>query len=94
MMNFAQRARASDRARLTVITGDQIRQARKLLGREPSKLARRRRCIQSVASEPPITAYRAALIKQANAGDEFTNGNEPSVKLKAKGKMPRFAEPA
>ena len=49
---------------------------------------------ESVASEPPITAYRAALIKQANAGVEFTNGNEPSVKLKAKGKMPRFAEPA
>ena len=61
-----------------------------------------RRCIhdieraESVASEPPITAYQAALIKQAlvNAGVEFTNGDEPGVKLKAKGKMPRFAEPA
>ena len=45
---------------------------------------------ESVASEPPITAYQAALIKQAlvNAGVEFTNGGEPGVKLKAKGKMP------
>jgi predicted transcriptional regulator len=86
-----------------VITGAQIRQARKLLGWEPSKLARRAKVhsliverAESAAFEPPITAYQAALIKQAlvNAGVEFTNGNEPSVKLKAKGKMPRFAEPA
>jgi hypothetical protein len=37
---------------------------------------------ESVASEPPITAYQAALIKQAlvNAGVEFTNSDEPGVK--------------
>ncbi|MET0527837.1 MAG: hypothetical protein ABW003_05735 [Microvirga sp.] len=97
------RASTSDRARLAVITGAQVRQARKLLGWEPSKLARRAKVhsliverAESVASEPPITAYQGALIKQAlvNAGVEFTNGDEPGVKLKAKGKMPRFAEPA
>jgi len=86
-----------------MITGAQVRQARKLLGWEPSKLARRAKVhsliverAESVASEPPITAYQAALIKQAlvNAGVEFTNGDEPGVKLKPKGKMPRFAEPA
>ena len=96
-------AAESDRARLAVITSAQIRQARKLLGWEPSKLARRAKVhsliverAESVASEPPITAYQAALMKQAlvNAGVEFTNGDEPGVKLKAKGKMPRFAEPA
>jgi ribosome-binding protein aMBF1 (putative translation factor) len=66
-----------------VITGAQIWQARKLLGWEPHKLARRAKVhslivkrAESVASEPPITAYQAALIKQAlvNAGLEFTNG--------------------
>ena len=80
-----------------MITGAQIWQARKLLGWEPHKLARRAKVhslivkrAESVASEPPITACQAALIKQAlvNAGVEFTNGGEPGVKLKAKGKMP------
>jgi hypothetical protein len=82
---------------LAVITGAQIWQARKMLGWEPHKLARRAKVhslivkrAESVASEPPITAYQAALIKQAlvNAGVEFTNSGEPGVKLKAKGKMP------
>jgi hypothetical protein len=77
-----------------------IRQARKLLGWEPSKLARRAKVhsliverAENVASEPPITAYQAACIKEAlvNAGVEFTHGDEPSVKLKAKGKSPRSA---
>jgi ribosome-binding protein aMBF1 (putative translation factor) len=55
-----------------VITGAQVRQARKLLGWEPHKLARRAKVrslivkrAEGVASEPPITAYQAALIKQA-----------------------------
>ena len=86
-----------------MITGAQIWQARKLLGWEPHKLARRAKVhslivkrAESAAFEPSITAYQAALIKQAlvNAGVEFTNSGEPGVKLKAKGKMPRFAEPA
>ena len=58
-----------------VITGAQIRQARKLLGWEPSKLAQRAKVhtlivqrAESVAGEPPI------------------NGDEPGVKLKAKAK--------
>ena len=63
-----------------------------MLGWEPHKLARRAKVhslivkrAESVASEPPITAYQAALIKQAlvNAGVEFTNGREPGVKLNA-----------
>ena len=81
-----------------MITGAQIRQARKLLGWEPSKLARRAKVhpliverAESVASEPPITAYQAAFIKEAlvNAGVEFTHGDEPGVRLKAKGKSPK-----
>jgi hypothetical protein len=83
-----------------VITGAQIRQARKLLGWQPFNLAQRARVhsliverAESVATEPPITAYQAALIKQAlvNAGVEFGNSGEPGVRLKVKGKMPRFA---
>jgi transcriptional regulator with XRE-family HTH domain len=78
-----------------LITGAQIRQARKLLGWEPSKLARRAKVhsliierAESVAGEPPITAYQAAFIREAllNAGVEFTNGDEPGVKLRRRGR--------
>ena len=78
-----------------VITGAQIRQARKLLGWEPFKLAQRAKVhtlivqrAESVAGEPPITRYQEALIRNAlqAGGVEFTNGDEPGVKLKAKAK--------
>jgi len=75
---------------LSVITGAQIRQARKLLGWEPYKLAQRAKVhsliierAESVAGEPSITAYQAAFIREAlqNAGVEFTNGDPPGVRL-------------
>ena len=51
-----------------MITGAQIRQARKLLGWEPFQLAQRARLhpsivqrAESVDVEPPITAYQEAL---------------------------------
>jgi ribosome-binding protein aMBF1 (putative translation factor) len=80
-----------------VITGAQIRQARKLLGWEPYKLAQQAKVhsliiqrAERVTSEPPITAYQKALIRNAlqSAGVEFTNG-DPGVRLKAKGKPPK-----
>jgi ribosome-binding protein aMBF1 (putative translation factor) len=76
-----------------MITGDQIRQARKLLGWPSSRLAQRAkvhsaivRRAESVDGEPPVTLYQAALIRDAleRFGIEFTNGDEPGVKLKAK----------
>ncbi len=66
-----------------MITGAQIRQARKLLRWEPSKLAQRAKVhsliiqrAESVAGEPPITAYQAAFIREAlqKAGVDFTQG--------------------
>jgi hypothetical protein len=90
-----ERTSARHGARLTLITGAQIRQARKLLGWEPSKLARRAKMhsliierAESVAGEPPITAYQAAFIREAllNAGVEFTNGDEPGAKLRRRGR--------
>jgi hypothetical protein len=75
-----------------VITGAQIRQARKLLGWEPFNLAQRAKVhsliverAESVASEPLITAYQGALIKQAlvNAGVEFTCGQEADAHFRA-----------
>jgi len=77
-----------------MITGDQIRQARKLLGWPSSRLAQRAkvhpaivRRAESVDGEPPITVYQAALIRDAleRFGVEFTNGDEPGVKLKRTG---------
>ena len=63
-----------------MITGDQIRQARKLLGWLSSRLG-----AESVDGEPPITVYQAALIRDAlgRFGIEFTNGDAPGVKLTA-----------
>jgi hypothetical protein len=78
-----------------VITGAQIRQARKLLGWEPYKLAQRAKVhsliiqrAESVSGEAPITMYQKALIRDAlqAAGVEFTTGDEPGVNLKARGK--------
>jgi hypothetical protein len=55
-----------------MITGNQIRQARKLLGWPSSRLAQRAkvhsaivRRAESVDGEPPITVYQAALIRDA-----------------------------
>ena len=78
---------------LEVITGAQIRQARELLGWPPSRLAQRAkvhsaivRRAESVTGRAPVTVYQAALIRDAleRFGVEFTDGDEPGVKLKAK----------
>jgi ribosome-binding protein aMBF1 (putative translation factor) len=73
-----------------MITGPQIRAARKLLGWEPFQLAQRAKLHSAIVQRaesgaPPITKYQEALIRNAleNAGVEFTNGDEPGVKLKA-----------
>jgi len=82
-----------------MITGDQIRQARKLLGWAASRLAQRAkvhsaivRRAESVDGEPPVTVYQAALIRDTleRFGIEFTIGDEPGVKLTAP--KPRKAE--
>jgi len=74
-----------------MITGTQIRHARKLLGWERYKLAQRAKVhssiierAESVPGEPPITNYQKAFIREAlrAAGLEFTNGSEPGVKLR------------
>jgi transcriptional regulator with XRE-family HTH domain len=76
-----------------MITGKQIRAARKLLGWEPFQLAQRAKLHSAIVQRaesgaPPITKYQEALIRNAleAAGVEFTNGDEPRVKLNARGK--------
>src|SRR5215207_4246587 len=76
-----------------MITGEQIRAARKLLGWEPFQLAQRAKLHSAIvqtaeSGAPPITKYQEALIRSAleAAGVEFTNGDEPGVKLNARGK--------
>ena len=75
-----------------MITGTQIRHARKLLGWERYKLAQRAKVhssiierAESVPGEPPITNYQKAFIREAlrAAGLEFTNGSELGVKLRS-----------
>jgi hypothetical protein len=78
-----------------VITDAQIRHARRLLDWRISELAatarlpistiRRAEC---AAGEAPITLAHEAAIRLAleSAGVEFTNGDAPGVRLKAKGK--------
>ena len=84
-------AKAAVKTGAVVITGAQIRQARKLLGWEPYKLAQRAKVhslivqrSESVSGEPPITAYQEALIRDAlqTAGVEFITGDAPGVKLR------------
>jgi transcriptional regulator with XRE-family HTH domain len=74
-----------------MITGAQIKAARKLLGWEPFQLAQRAgvhaaivQRAESVESEPPITPYQEALIRNAlqYGGVEFTKDDESGVKLK------------
>jgi transcriptional regulator with XRE-family HTH domain len=76
-----------------VISGEQIRAARKLLGWRQAELAKQARIPahsvesaessvdQSFVPGHDMQAMRAAL---EAAGVEFTNGDEPGVKLKAK----------
>ena len=73
-----------------MITGEQIRAARKLLGWEPFQLAQRAGVHAAIVQRaesgaPPITKYQEALIRNAlqYGGVEFTKGDEPGVKLKA-----------
>ena len=78
-----------------MITGAQIRQARKLVGWSVADLGRRAKLEPStvhraecVDGEPPITQAHAEAIRYAlerAGGVEFTNSDEPGVKLKARG---------
>jgi hypothetical protein len=79
-----------------VITGDQIRAARELLGWTRFMLSQRanlhvaiiERAEESAPGAPPITAYQHAVLRSTleAAGVEFTNGHKPRAKLKAKGR--------
>ena len=46
------------------------------------------KAITAAAATVPVTAYQQALLRNAleAAGVEFTNGDEPGVKLKAEGR--------
>jgi transcriptional regulator with XRE-family HTH domain len=76
-----------------VITGGQIRRARELLGWTRFKLSSRAGLHPAIVERAeravgalPVTAYQQALLRNAleAAGVEFTNGEAPGVKLKAK----------
>jgi DNA-binding XRE family transcriptional regulator len=78
-----------------MITGPQIRAARAMLGWTSRELARR--AVVSIATinavedtnlpssrrQGDLAAIQMAL---EDGGIEFTNGNEPGIKMKAKGK--------
>ena len=77
-----------------MITGEQIRRARELLGWTRFKLSSRAALHPAIVERAekavgalPVTAYQQALLRNAleDAGVEFTTGDEPGVKLKAKG---------
>jgi hypothetical protein len=77
-----------------MITGAQIRHARKLLGWERYKLAQRAKVhssiierAESVPGEPPVTDYQKAFIRDTlrAAGVEFTDGSEPGAHLSTTG---------
>ena len=75
-----------------MITGAQIRQARKLLGWEHYDLAKRTHIdiyFLRTAERGYATALKASQIDAVedafeSAGVEFTNGDAPGVKLRAK----------
>jgi transcriptional regulator with XRE-family HTH domain len=78
-----------------MITGAQIRRARELLGWSSFQLSQRAKLHPAVVERAesstgafPITAYQAAIICQTleAAGVEFTDGDEPGVRLNATGK--------
>jgi transcriptional regulator with XRE-family HTH domain len=74
-----------------VITGEQIRRARELLGWTRFKLSSRASLHPAIVERAeealPVTAYQQALLRNAleAAGVEFTDGEAPGVKLRAKG---------
>ena len=78
---------------LNMITGAQIREARRLLNLEANALAKRAKLpisvisrAESVEDEPMITMAHAQAIQRAleDAGAEFTNSDQPGVRLAKK----------
>jgi ribosome-binding protein aMBF1 (putative translation factor) len=78
-----------------VITGAQIRAGRELLGWTRFQLGQRASLHEAIVARAesatgavPITPFQHVLLRNAleTAGVEFTNGDEPGVKLKARGK--------
>ena len=74
-----------------MLTGAQVREARKLLQWPREKLARRARLTrdaiqraEGVDDDPPLTIANLQALKRAleDAGIEFTEGDEPGVKLR------------
>ena len=76
-----------------VITGEQIRAGREMLGWSRVRLGKRANLHPAIVERAergllPTTAYQQARLRATleEAGVEFTNGDEPSVKLNAQGK--------
>ena len=76
-----------------MITGEQIRRARELLGWTRFKLSSRASLHPAIVERAeekalPVTAYQQALLRNAleAAGVEFTDGEAPGVKLRAHAK--------
>jgi transcriptional regulator with XRE-family HTH domain len=76
-----------------VITGEQIKAARELLGWTRFQLGQRANLhaailelAEGAKGALPITPYHRALLRNAleAAGVEFTDGDEPGVKLRKK----------
>ena len=76
-----------------MITGAQIREARRLAGLGPRELARRAKIsvavverAEGVDGEPMITTAQAHALQRAleAAGVEFVSGDSPSAKLKSR----------
>ncbi len=74
-----------------MITGDEIRAARELLGWPPWKVAKAAKIVTSVAvrraergGKPPLNEPQLSAIRQAleAAGVEFTEGEIPAVRLR------------
>jgi hypothetical protein len=74
-----------------VITGTQIKAARELLGWTRFQFGQRANLhpaiverAESATGPVPITSYQRAILRNAleAAGVEFTNGDEPGVKLR------------
>jgi transcriptional regulator with XRE-family HTH domain len=81
-----------------VITGEQIRRARELLGWTRFKLSSRAALHPAIVERAeeamgamPVTAYQQALLRNAleAAGVEFTDGEAPGVKLRPPAKERR-----
>ncbi len=81
-----------------VITGEQIRRARELLGLNRAQLSQRARTMTTNAIRKAEDGHETALSREQiadarrvleKAGVQFTNSQEPGVKLKANGKRPK-----